>query len=122
MKAQSSMHKRLFSVRDQESKPEVARAATCSFEQTLLELVTAPLAPGEMAAAGYDRKEREIGKLFGTLGPVEAWTLHRRLANPLAEDPLATTFARMIPQRRLRLLAFLGDPKRRAALARSRAG
>ena len=119
MKPQSSMHKRLFSVRDQQAKVDAAPTAASSFEQTLLDLVTAPLALGEMAAAGYDRKEREIGKLFGMLGPVEAWTLHRRLANPLAEDPLATTFARMIPQRRLRLLAVLGDPKRRAALARS---
>ena len=48
------------------------------------------------------------------------WTLHRRLQSPQATDTLATAFQRIVAERRVRLLAFLGDPKRRSALAQRR--
>jgi len=121
MKPQTPMHLRFLAVRNDEAKPQTPAPTSPSFEQTLLALILAPLATGETAAAGYERKEHEVGTLFATLSAMESWTLHRRLSNPGPDDALAAAFNRMIAQRRARLLAFLGDPKRRAALAHARA-
>ncbi|MBA3821666.1 MAG: hypothetical protein H0X17_22470 [Deltaproteobacteria bacterium] len=64
---------------------------------------------------GHDAKEQQLRTLFDALSPLAAWTLRRRLANPRSGDPLAC-FARLVVERRGRLLAYLDDTRRRAAL------
>jgi hypothetical protein len=117
MKQPSSMHQRFQAVRAAESNVEGVTEEKQSIEQAIIDVILAPLEEGEARVAGNDRKEREVGRLFATLSAMESWTLHRRLSNPCADDALAVAFARMIAERRKRLLAFLGDPKRRAASA-----
>lgn len=82
----------------------------------LAAILGAPLATGETTHAGFARKERELGTAFAQLGVLDARALHQRLANPRAGDMLAATFARLTVERRTRLLAFLADARRRAAV------
>jgi hypothetical protein len=95
----------------------VAPSVAATTEARITEILAEPARPGETIEAGFRRKELELGELFATLAPLEARALHRRLAGPAAaEDPLATRFMRLVTERRARLLAFLGDARRRAAL------
>ena len=89
--------------------------ATCA-DASLLAIVEAPLAPGETATTGFRRKEHELGAAFAALSVPEARALHRRLSNPSPDDALAQRFARLTLERRGRLLAFLADARRRAAM------
>ncbi|HEU0033131.1 MAG TPA: hypothetical protein VFQ53_21005 [Kofleriaceae bacterium] len=117
MKTPSAMHRRLLDLRGGAEPPQIQPAPRAeSREAELLQLLLAPLRDGETATQGHDRKEREVGAWFAQLAPIDAFQLHRRLANPRSDDALAAAFGRMIPARRLRLLAFLGDAKRRAAM------
>lgn len=86
----------------------------------LIAVLDAPLAPGETALAGYARKERDLGGLFAQLAVMEARAMHARLSSGRAGDELATKFARLVTDRRARLLAFLADARRRAAIAGAR--
>lgn len=79
-------------------------------------ILVAPLAPGETALHGFARKEHELRAIFAALAPCDALALHRRLANPVPGDALAGAFGRLVVERRHRLLAFLADARRRAAL------
>ncbi len=81
----------------------------------LIAIITAPLRDGETAATGFARKEAELRGAFAAVGIVESLALHARLVNPRPEDPLATAFARLTADRRLRLVEFLADARRRAA-------
>ena len=83
----------------------------------LLAILDAPLHAGETVAAGFARKERELGAAFAKLTVLAAYALRKRLANPLRDDVLAEKFARLTVERRNRLLQFLADARRRAALA-----
>jgi hypothetical protein len=83
----------------------------------ILAVLDAPLDLGERAYDGYRRKERELGVLFAALPVLEARTLHARLADPRRGDALADHFHRLVADRRTRLLGFLADARRRAALA-----
>jgi hypothetical protein len=86
-------------------------------EAPMLAILMAPLAPGEPAFAGFQRKEGELRAAFAALSIIDAYHLRQRLANPRAGDALAEAFARLTDERRGRLLAFLGEARRRAALA-----
>jgi hypothetical protein len=72
--------------------------------------------PGETIAMAYQRREHELCALFASLSVAEARALHRRLMTPHPDDLFATTFQRMIAERRHRLLVFLGDARRREAV------
>lgn len=85
--------------------------------QQLIALIVEPLGGGETVSAGYARKEQAIGEWFARLTVIRAWALHRRLTCAAASDPLAAAFGRLVGERRGRLLAFLGDARRRAARA-----
>jgi hypothetical protein len=83
----------------------------------ILAILDAPLGLAETAHDGYRRKEHELGAAFAALPIVEARALHARLAAPRAGDAVAERFQRLVGDRRVRLLAFLADARRRAALA-----
>ena len=96
----------------------VAGIVSSAAERTLLAILDAPAQPGETLHAAYRRKERELGTAFAGLAVSEARALSRRLTTPRADDALALKFSRLVADRRGRLLAFLGDARRREALAR----
>jgi hypothetical protein len=50
----------------------------------------------------------------------DARELHRRFSNAATDDALATSFKRLIGERRARLLAFLADARRRNAIQAAR--
>ncbi len=87
-------------------------------EHALLAILDASPQRGETLHVAYGRKERELGTAFAKLAVSEARALLRRLSTPRADDALAVRFGRLVPDRRQRLLAFLGDARRRDALAR----
>ena len=85
----------------------------------LIAILDAPLASGESALAGFQRKEHELGTLIATLSATACHALHERLATPQHGDELAHKFARLTVERRTRLLDFLADARRRENLAAS---
>jgi hypothetical protein len=91
-----------------------------SDDARLLAILDAPLVPGEPAHSGFRRKEHELGEAFAALDVMAARALHLRLRSPKAGDVLAAAFGRLTEDRRGRLLAFLGDARRRAAIAACR--
>ena len=91
-----------------------------SRDVTLLEILNLPPHPDETLNLAFRRKERELGEAFARLTPREAFELHRRLCNPRPDDPVAERFSRLVVARRVRLLNFLLDARRRAALAAKR--
>jgi hypothetical protein len=113
----SAMRQRFLSISTTASAATPA-AVTPWFEAPLLEILLRPV-PAGTARDGHAKKEHEVGALFGRLSVLEAWTLHKRLGNPQTGDVLAAAFGRMIVERQGRLLAFLGDARRRAAIARA---
>lgn len=88
-----------------------------STDARLIAILDAPLVRGETTTAGFARKEQELGAVFAALSLAEARELHARLATPRADDELANKLGRLTPDRRCRLVAFLADARRRAALA-----
>ncbi|MBL9015528.1 MAG: hypothetical protein JNL83_15190 [Myxococcales bacterium] len=97
-------------------------AAPCleTTDARLIAILDAPLAPGETVMAGFARKEHELGAMFARLNVLESRAMHARLANPKAGDELASRFARLTIERRSRLLSFLADARRRAAITGGR--
>ncbi|MDB4954174.1 MAG: hypothetical protein JWO36_1743 [Myxococcales bacterium] len=92
--------------------------AAPSHDAALIAILDAPLRAGETAAAGFHRKEVELGNAFAKLTVLESRALNTRLAHPKPNDALAETFSRMTSERRARLLTFLADARRREAIAR----
>ncbi|MBA3460217.1 MAG: hypothetical protein H0T46_09680 [Deltaproteobacteria bacterium] len=86
----------------------------------LVAVLDAPLGLGETTLAGYARKEHELGAIFASLSWQESRAMHLRLTNAKAGDELASKFARLTIERRVRLLNFLADARRRAACAAGR--
>lgn len=76
--------------------------------------------PHELPSEQFARKEVALRAIFDTLTPVQAYELHRRLVAARPTDPLSAPFDRLVAERRMRLLAYLSDPRRRAALAQRR--
>lgn len=72
--------------------------------------------PGERIEFAFRRKEAELASVFSRLNLAEARELHRRLTLQLDGDPVVSRFARMVAPRRARLIAFLADARRRAAI------
>ena len=99
------------------SAPAIAPSTgSPSFEAQLIAI----LRRGVESATSQDahrRKEHEIGEVFAKLTVRESWTLHKRLSTPSPNDELANAFGGLVIDRRGRLLAFLGDARRRASLA-----
>jgi hypothetical protein len=100
--------------------PRPAATPTASLDARLLAILDAPLAAGETFAAGYARKEAELGALLAPLAVADARSLHARLSTPRSGDELAAKFARLTTDRRGRLLAFLADVRRRQAIVAAR--
>ncbi len=94
----------------------VVPAAPSATERALLEVLARPAVPGETIDATFRRKEDDLAALLATLPLAEARALHRRLANPVAADELATRFQRLTAERRGRLLSILLDARRRDAV------
>jgi hypothetical protein len=88
-----------------------------SHDAQLIALLVAPLLAGETAQAGFARKEAELRTAFTALTVLESRALHARLANPRSGDALAAAFMRLTIERRVRLIHFLADARRREALA-----
>jgi len=107
------------------ARPVVERAPArevgtldAAIERELLQILRAP-ASGTVRQAFHD-KEHALGAVFARLPLQEARVLYHRLANPADGDVLAEAFARLVFERRVRLLAFLADARRRAAIDQAR--
>jgi hypothetical protein len=74
------------------------------------------------ALVAFARKERELGEAFAALPILDQRALHARLSVVREGDLLAERFNRLTLERRTRLLAFLGDARRRAAQASASKG
>lgn len=88
-------------------------------ETAIIELIDSKF-PGEIASEVFRRKEHALGAIFASLSITDAWQLHRRLTVSSPLDPIATRFGRLVADRRARLINFLGDARRRSALAAPR--
>ena len=101
------------------SKPDVG-ALNVDLERAIANVLDGRPALGETIDAAFRRKEYELGTVFARLSVIQAHMLLKRFSNPRAGDELAAKFGTMIAIRRSRLLAFLGDARRREALAGGR--
>jgi hypothetical protein len=128
------MHRRLLDLRSREpvriatprdtstpvappsASPPLRSHATADIETQLVDIIAAAVPPGYTVAKAHAAKEQALAAVMAELSAWEAWHLHKRLMNPRSGDPLAQAFSRIIPERRARLLAFLGDARRREAL------
>jgi hypothetical protein len=88
--------------------------ASEAWEREAIEILVRPITR-ESAAAGHARKEAELKTVFARLSVAEARALHARLMR--GEDELSRLIARMVPERRIRVLSFVADARRREALA-----
>lgn len=84
-------------------------------EDNLLAILAKPLVGS--AGSGWEVKERELTAALGLLSPADCRVLSERVRKAKPDDPIVAAFARMVPQRRMRLLAFLDDARRREAIA-----
>ncbi|MBA3540733.1 MAG: hypothetical protein H0T79_14070 [Deltaproteobacteria bacterium] len=101
--------------------PAEVVAPTPAFDAEIVAVLEAVPWPRESCDAAFRRKEQALGELFAGLSASDAHALHRRLANPHADDVLASRFERLLmPERRSRLIAFLGDARRREAIGSAR--
>ena len=84
----------------------------------MIDVIDRPVDAAEGHQLGNDRKERQLRDLFAALSLREALEVRKRLAAARSGDRLAASFQRLVVERRGRLIAFLADAGRRAALAR----
>jgi hypothetical protein len=84
-------------------------------ETAMIEILDRGGSPNIPPSAAFRQKEHELGALFAALTPAHSVELDRRLSVSSADDPLASRFARLVPERRARLIAFLRSARRRAA-------
>lgn len=89
-------------------------------EDEILSVLGSAPEPGERLEMAFRRKEQELIMLFARLSAADARELHHRLTLGRADDPIATRFARLIAERRERLLSFLAGARRREALRDAR--
>jgi hypothetical protein len=86
-----------------------------AIERRIINILESAPQFGETIDAAYRRKERALAEAFAILSRNDAANLQRRLDQPRADDDLAQRFARLVVDRRTRLLAVLADiPRRRA--------
>lgn len=74
----------------------------------------------ESASVTFRRKEHDLTAVFSRLSAIDSLMLHRRLDLSLPGDPIAERFRRFVVDRRVRLLAFLADARRRIAIQAAR--
>lgn len=90
-------------------------------EAQLITIIDAPI--DGSAATGFALKEQQLGAAFAALSLQQSRELLRRLKANTLDNPVATAdvlrarFATFVVERRNRLLAFLADAPRRAAIA-----
>jgi len=96
-------------------RPDPSVSPAAAVDAPLIEILDAPLAPGEIASIGYRRKEEAIGAVLATLTALESRALLARLTAARPGDRLVEKLARLTPERRHRLLSFLADARRREA-------
>lgn len=95
---------------------------SAELEAQLITIIDAPI--DGSAATGFARKEQQLGAAFAALSLQQSRELLRRLKVNTLDNPVATAdvlrarFATFVVERRNRLLAFLADAPRRAAIAR----
>jgi hypothetical protein len=106
--------------RVREVKATIPEFKRVEIDAKLIAILDASAVYGETVTEQFKRKERELAEVLGTLNAVESLAMHRRLANPQIKDELAEKFARMVVDRRNRLLGFLADCRRRSALQGAR--
>lgn len=99
---------------------ESEAALSADMESALCEVLGRSPEPGETIEIAFTRKEHAAAGLFERLTVSEARVLLQRLSDPDEADALAKLFLRLAIPRRTRLLAYLGDARRRAAIQRSR--
>ncbi|MDB4958994.1 MAG: hypothetical protein JWO36_6563 [Myxococcales bacterium] len=90
------------------------------WENALIEILDSASLAGETIELSFRRKEAQLRSQFAALSVFDARTLHGRLANPRPDDAVAVRFSRLVADRRARLLTFLADARRRAAIAAGR--
>lgn len=112
-----SIHEPVGPVRPRVVEPPLPRV----IEDYVARILETPPRHDETIEAAYRRKEAELGALFADLTSPEARALQRRLVSPAAGDGIAAGFGRLAPDRRARLLSFLGDARRREALRQAAA-
>lgn len=93
---------------------------TQSLDDRLIAILEAPPHHNEMIAACFARKEAELGNLLATLDVDTARALHKRLTTFAGDDPLVAAFNRLTADRRQRLIVYLADARRRAAISTAR--
>ncbi|HLL22553.1 MAG TPA: hypothetical protein VK427_10495 [Kofleriaceae bacterium] len=92
-------------------QPPLPRASTASLDAQVAAVVDAPPWPDEDARFAATRKEAELVALFASLTVAEARVLRTRLVHARFDDPIAARLARLAPERRQRLLAFLAEAR-----------
>jgi hypothetical protein len=91
-----------------------------SIEDRLIAILESPPHAHEMIAAGFARKEAELGNVLATVELDVARALHKRLTTVTADDRLVAAFNRLTADRRQRLIVYLADARRRAAISTAR--
>ena len=89
-------------------------------EDRLIAILESPPHANEMIAACFARKEAELGNVLATIDVDSARALHKRLTTFAGEDRLVTAFNRLTADRRQRLIVYLADARRRAAISTAR--
>ena len=98
-------------------RPEIP-AIEIRSEAAIIDVIERRVDPAEGHLIGNQRKEQELRDLFAALSLHEAWEVRRRITEARSGDRLAVSFQRLVLERRDRLVAFLADAGRRAALGR----
>ncbi|MEP6861852.1 MAG: hypothetical protein ABJE66_14590 [Deltaproteobacteria bacterium] len=91
----------------------VFRQVAC--ENAMIDILDRANSPHVLPSLAFRQKEHELGALFASLTPADSLELDRRLSVSSADDLLASRFARLVAERRARLIAFLRSARRRAA-------
>ncbi|MEJ7599251.1 MAG: hypothetical protein WKG01_15200 [Kofleriaceae bacterium] len=91
-----------------------------TLEREILDVLDMAPEQGERLDLAFRRKEHQLASLFTRSSVMDCRALHKRISVPATDDPIAARFARLVPERRGRLLAFLADARRREALAGTR--
>lgn len=81
----------------------------------MIEILDRANSPHVLPSLAFRQKEHELGALFASLTPADSLELDRRLSVSSADDPLASRFARLVSERRARLIGFLRSARRRVA-------
>lgn len=78
-----------------------------ALEQDIISELDRGQGRGERFAVYLQRKELALGTLFAQLSAQDARVLRDRLAAAAPDDPIAARFARLVVDRRQRLLTIL---------------